>query len=433
MPTLGERLQHAWNAFKSREPTNKSYGPAISGFGYIPNRKRLTRGNAKSIVAPIYNRIAIDCAMIDMEEVLLDQNGRYLETVKSGLTNCLKLDANLDQTGFAFKMDAILSMFDEGVIAIVPVDTTGDPLLSGTYDILTVRTGRIVQWYPRHVRVSLYNDITGQPQEVTLPKKIVSIVENPFYAVMNEPNSTLQRLIRKLNLLDYIDEQSGSGKLDLIIQLPYAVKTPQRKEMALSRRKELEDQLSGSKYGVAWTDGTEKITQLNRPIENNIWTEVKDLTTMLYNQLGLTENIFNGTADEKTMKDYFSRTIEPILKAMSDEMERKFLTKTARTRGHAIRFFRDHFKLASLSEISEIADKLISNEVAEPNEIRSEIGWKPSKDPRADQLGNRNLKSKDNGMMGQPNENEPYDQNEPYDEYDYENADEYEDEPVDGG
>lgn len=434
MPTLGERLQHAWNAFKSREPTNtKTYGPSVGGYGFIPNRRRLTRGNMKSIVAPIYNRIAIDCAMIDMEEVLLGPNGRYAETVRSGLTNCLKLDANIDQTGFAFKMDAVLSMFDEGVVALVPVETTGDPLMSGTYDISTVRTGRIVQWYPRHVRVSVYNDMIGQLQEVTLPKKVVCIVENPFYTVMNEPNSTLQRLIRKLNLLDYIDEQSGSGKLDLIIQLPYAVKTPQRKEMALTRRKELEDQLAGSKYGVAWTDGTEKITQLNRPIENNIWTEVKDLTTMLYNQLGLTENIVNGTADEKTMKDYFSRTVEPILKAISDEMERKFLTKTARTRGHAIRFFRDHFKLASLAEISEIADKFISNEIAEPNEIRSEIGWKPSQDPRADQLGNRNLKSKDNGMMGRDGETGPYDQNDLDAEYDYEDSNEYEDEPVDGG
>jgi hypothetical protein len=346
--------------------------------------------------------------MIDIEEVRLDQNDRYAETVKSGLTNCLKLDANLDQTGFAFKMDVVLSMFDEGVVAIVPVDTTGDPFLSGTYDILSVRTAKIVQWFPRHVRVSLLNEETGQTQEVTLPKKVVSIVENPFYAVMNEPNSTLQRLIRKLNILDYIDEQSGSGKLDLIIQLPYVVKTPQRKEMALKRRQELEDQLAGSKYGVAWTDGTERITQLNRPVENNIWTEVKDLTAMLYNQLGMTENVFNGSADEKTMKDYFSRTVEPILKAISDEMERKFLTKNARSRGHAVRFFRDQFKLASLSEIAEIADKLISNEVAEPNEVRSEIGWKPSSDPRADRLGNRNLKSKDNGLGAAMDPNDPY-------------------------
>lgn len=421
MPTFGERLQHAWNAFKSREPTTRSYGPAVAGFGYIPNRVRLTRGNDKSIVAPIYNRIAVDCAMIELEEVLLDQEGRYAETVRSGLTDCLKLDANLDQSGFLFKMDVVLSMFDEGVVAIVPVETTGDPLLSGTYDILNVRTGKIVQWFPRHVRVSLYNEETGKQEEVTLPKKLVAIVENPFRTIMNEPNSTLQRLIRKLNLLDYIDEQSGSGKLDLVIQLPYAVKTPQRKEMARARRDELEQQLAGSKYGVAWMDATEHVTQLNRPVENNIWTEVKDLTTMLYNQLGLTESVFNGTADEKTMKDYFSRTIEPILKAISDEMERKFLTKTARSRGHAIRFFRDHFKLATLAEIGEIADKFISNEIAEPNEVRSRIGWKPSKDPRADQLGNRNLKSKDNGLEGTSGQTE---QDKPvYDHSEFETVD----------
>lgn len=431
MPTFVERLQHAWNAFKSREPTTRSYGPAVAGFGYLPTRKRLTRGNAKSIVAPIYTKIAIDCAMIDLEEVKLDPNGRYAETIKSGLTNCLRLDANLDQTGFAFKMDVVLSMFDEGVVAIVPVDTSGDPFLSGTYDILTVRTARIVQWYPRHVRVSLLNEATGQTQEVVLPKKFVCIVENPFYAIMNEPNSTLQRLIRKLNLLDYIDEQSGSGKLDLIIQLPYVVKTPQRKEMAQKRRQELEEQLAGSRYGVAWTDGTERITQLNRPIENNIWTEVKDLTSMLYSQLGMPESIFNGTADEKTMKDYYSRVIEPILKAISDEMERKFLTKNARGRGHAVRFFRDQFKLASMSEIAEIVDKFISNEVAEPNEFRSVIGWKPSKDPRADQLGNRNLKSKDNGMNELVEEAEQPYEDYPPDEEEYEP--EGYDDPVDGG
>jgi hypothetical protein len=291
-----------------------------------------------------------------------------------------------------------MSLFDEGVVAIVPVDTTGDPYLSGTYDILTLRTARIVQWYPRHVRVSLYNERTGKQQEIVFPKSYVAIVENPFYTIMNEPNSTLQRLIRKLNILDYIDEQSGSGKLDLIIQLPYAVKTEQRKALAQARRNDLEEQLAGSKFGIAWTDGTEKITQLNRPIENNIWQEVKDLTNMLYNQLGLTEGVFNGSADEKAMKDYFSRTVEPIIKAFSDEMECKVLTKNARSRGHAVRFFRDHFQLATMAEITEAVDKFISNEVAEPNEFRSLIGWKPSKDPRADQLGNRNLKSKDNGL-----------------------------------
>lgn len=399
MPTFTERLQHAWNAFKSREPTiPKAYSSAIGGYGYIPTRHRMTRGNERSIVSVIFNKIAVDCAMVTLEQVLLDENDRYTETVKSGLTNCLTLDANLDQTGFAFKIDAFMSLFDEGVVAIVPVDTTGDPYLSSTYDINTLRTARVVQWYPRHVRVELYNDATGQKQEITFPKTFVAIVENPFYAIMNEPNSTLQRLIRKLNILDYIDEQSSSGKLDLIIQLPYSVKTPQRKELANSRKQDLEEQLTGSKYGIAWMDGTEKITQLNRPVDNNIWQEVKDLTNMLYNQLGLTEGVFNGSADEKTMKDYYSRTVEPILKAFSDEMERKFLTKNARSRGHAVRFFRDQFKLATMAEISEAAEKFITNEVAEPNEFRSIIGWKPSKDPRADQLGNRNLKSKDNGM-----------------------------------
>lgn len=399
MPTFAERLQHAWNAFKSREPTiPRAYSSAIGGFGYIPFRNRMRRGNERSIVSVIFNKIAVDCAMVNLEQVLLDEDGRYAETVFSGLTNCLTLDANIDQTGFAFKVDAFMSLFDEGVIAIVPVDTSGDPYLSNSYDILTVRTARIVQWYPRHVRVSLYNDNTGRQQEIVFPKSYVAIVENPFYSIMNEPNSTLQRLIRKLNILDYIDEQSSSGKLDLIIQLPYVVKTQQRKELAMKRRDELETQLAGSKYGIAWTDGTEKITQLNRPVENNIWQEVKDLTNMLYNQLGLTEGVFNGSADEKTMKDYYSRTVEPILKAFSDEMERKFLTKNARSRGHAIRFFRDHFQLATMAEITEAAEKFVSNEIAEPNEFRSIIGWKPSKDPRADQLGNRNLKSKDNGL-----------------------------------
>lgn len=399
MPTLTERLQHAWNAFTSKEPViPKMYSSAVGGYGYIPTRHRMRRGNERSIVSVIFNKIAVDCAMVNLEQVLLDGNGRYTETVNSGLTNCLKLDANIDQTGFAFKIDAFMSLFDEGVVAIVPVDTTGDPYLSGTYDILTLRTARIVQWYPRHVRVSLYNERTGKQQEIVFPKSYVAIVENPFYTIMNEPNSTLQRLIRKLNILDYIDEQSGSGKLDLIIQLPYAVKTEQRKALAQARRNDLEEQLAGSKFGIAWTDGTEKITQLNRPIENNIWQEVKDLTNMLYNQLGLTEGVFNGSADEKAMKDYFSRTVEPIIKAFSDEMERKFLTKNARSRGHAVRFFRDHFQLATMAEITEAVDKFISNEVAEPNEFRSLIGWKPSKDPRADQLGNRNLKSKDNGL-----------------------------------
>jgi len=326
-----------------------------------------------------------------MEHVKLDENGRYKDVMKSGLNECLTLSANLDQTGRAFIQDAVHSMFDEGVVAIIPTDTIGNPLTSQSYRIETLRTGKILEWFPHHIRVRVYNQDTGQEQDLIWPKESAAIVENPFYSVMNEPNSTLQRLIRKLNLLDYVDEQSSSGKLDLIIQLPYVIKSTARRQQAEARRKDIEMQLAGSKYGIAYTDGTEKITQLNRSIENNIWTEVKDLTTMLYAQLGITETILNGTADEQTMINYYNNTIEPVLSAFALEMQRKFLTPTARTQGQAIRFYRDAFKLIPIKDLAELADKFTRNEIASSNEIRSVIGWKPSDDPKADMLVNANL------------------------------------------
>ena len=327
-----------------------------------------------------------------MEHVKLDQNGRYKDVMKSRLNNCLTLSANLDQTGRAFIQDAVHSMFDEGVVALIPVVTVnGNPWVTGSYDVETLRTGKIVEWFPHHIRVRVYNEDTGQQQDLIWPKEAAAIVENPFYSVMNEPNSTLQRLIRKLNLLDYVDEQSSSGKLDLIIQLPYVIKSAARRQQAEMRRKDIEMQLAGSKYGIAYTDGTEKVTQLNRSIENNIWTEVKDLTTMLYSQLGITETILNGTADEQTMINYYNNTIEPVLSAFALEMQRKFLTPTARTQGQAIRFYRDAFKLIPIKDLAELADKFTRNEIASSNEIRSVIGWKPSDDPKADMLINANL------------------------------------------
>ena len=389
MPTLTQRLQHAWNAFFNKDPTSAQNIGA--GSYYRPDRPRLTRGNERSIVSSIYNRIAIDASSIKIEHVKLDDDEAYKETVKSGLNNILTSSANIDQTGKAFIRDIVMSMFDEGCVAVVPVDTSLKPIESGSYDILTMRTGKITEWYPRHVRVRLYNDRTGRHEEITMPKEIVGIIENPFYAVMNEPNSTLQRLIRKINLLDYVDEQSSSGKLDLIIQLPYVVKSKTRQAQAEERRRDIEMQLSGSKYGIAYIDGTEKVTQLNRAIENNIWTEVKDLTSMLYNQLGLTEAIFNGTAAEAETINYYNSTIDPILSAIADELQRKFFTKTARTQGHAIRYFRDPFRLVPVKDLAEISDKFTRNEIASSNEIRQVIGWKPSDDPRADELVNANI------------------------------------------
>lgn len=389
MPSLTQRLQNAWNAFRNpRDPTFTNYG---LGTYYRPDRHRFSHSNERSIVTTIFNRIAVDCAAIDLEHVRLDADGRYTDTIKSGLNDCLTFSANIDQTGKAFIEDIVQSMFDEGVVAVVPVDTTSNPYVTSSYDILSMRTGKVVEWYPRHVRVRLYNDQTGRQEELIMDKSAIAIIENPFFSVMNEPNSTLQRLIRKLNLLDYIDEQSSSGKLDLIIQLPYVIKSETRRKQAEARRKDIEMQLAGSKYGIAYTDGTERITQLNRSVENNIWGEIKDLTAMLYNQLGITEAILNGTADEQTMINYYNNTIVPIMSSISDEMQRKFITRTARTQGQAIRYFRDAFKLTPVSTLAELADKLTRNEIASSNEIRAIIGWKPSDDPKADELVNSNL------------------------------------------
>lgn len=388
--TIGSRLKHAWNAFMNRDPTSdfRDTGP---GYSYRPDRPRLTRGNERSIITAIYNRIALDAANVTIQHVQLDDNYRYKETRDSGLNRCLTLDANIDQTGRAFIQDAVLSMLDEGCIALVPIDTIGDPYSTGSYDIQSIRTGKIVEWYPKHVKVQVYNERTGQKQEVKFRKDIVGIIENPFYAVMNEPNSTLQRLIRKLNLLDGIDEKNSSGKLDLVIQLPYSTKTESRRKMAEERRKDIEMQLVGSKYGIAYIDSTERMTQLNRPVENNLMSQIEYLTSMLYSQLSITQAVLDGTADEKTMLNYNNRTIEPILAAITDEMKRKFLTVTARTQKQSICFFRDPFRLVPVSEIAEIADKMTRNEIMTSNEIRQVIGMKPSSDPNADELRNKNL------------------------------------------
>ena len=386
-----DRLQHGWNAFlNNRDPTyyNRNLG---SGYSYRPDRARLTRGNERSIVTSIYNRIALDVAAITIQHCKLDEDGRFAEVVKSGLNTCLTLEANLDQTGRAFKQDAIISMFDEGCIALVPIDTTIDPNVTGSYDIQSMRVAKILEWFPAHVRVRVYNERTGLKEDIIVPKSTTAIIENPLYAVMNQPSSTMQRLIRKLNLLDAIDEQSSSGKLDLIIQLPYVIKSDARRRQAEDRRKDIEDQLAGSKYGIAYTDGTEKITQLNRSVDNNLMKQIEYLTSMLYSQLGITQSIMDGTADEKTMLNYYNRSIEPIVAAIVDEMNRKFLTKTARTKGQAILFFRDPFKLVPVAELAEIADKFTRNEIATSNEMRQVIGWKPSNDPNADKLQNSNL------------------------------------------
>ncbi len=387
---FSDRLQHAWNAFLNKDPTpSYNYGEHISS--YNPYRTRLTRGNERSIVTSVYNRIALDVAAIDMYHAKLDDNGRFTEVIESSLNECLTLSANIDQTAKAFMQDVVMSMMDEGCVAIVPVDTTINPNVSGSYDINSLRVGQILEWRPQHVKVRLYNDKIGQKEDLLLPKSMVAIIENPLYAVINEPNSTMQRLIRKLNLLDVIDEQSGSGKLDLIIQLPYVIKSEARRQQAEKRRKDIEMQLSGSKYGIAYTDGTEKITQLNRPVENNLMKQIEYLTSMLYSQLGITQTILDGTADDKTMLNYYNRTIEPIVSAIVDEMKRKFLTKTARTRNQDIVYFRDPFKLVPVNDLAEIADKLTRNEIATSNEIRQIMGWKPSKDPDADELRNKNL------------------------------------------
>ena len=390
---LFDKLKHSWNAFvNNRSPTNY-YNDIGYSYSYRPDRVRFTRGNERSIVTSVYNRIALDVSSIDIKHVRLDENGSFISVIDSGLNNCLTLEANIDQTGRALKQDIVMSMMDEGCIAIVPVDTTVNPTETGpgAYDILSMRTGKILEWYPSHVKVRVYNDRTGNKEDIIVPKKTVAIVENPLYAVMNEPNSTMQRLIRKLNLLDFIDEQSGSGKLDLIIQLPYIIKTEARREQAEKRRKDIENQLAGSKYGIAYTDGTEKITQLNRPIENNLMKQIEYLTNMLYSQLGITQSVLDGTADEQTMLNYNNRTIEPIVSAIVDEMKRKFLSKTARSQLQSILFFRDPFKLVPVNNIAEIADKFTRNEILTSNEIRQIIGIKPSNDPKADQLINSNI------------------------------------------
>lgn len=388
---IGDRLQHAWNAFFYND--NTYVNPQnLGGFStFRPDRVHFSRGVEKSIVTSVYNRIALDATSIAIKHVRLDDNGRFLEEMDSGLQNCLNVEANIDQTGRAFLQDVVMSMLDEGCVAIVPVDTTIDPAKSGSYEINTLRTGKILEWYPAHVRVRVYNDQKGIHEEVTLPKSMVGVIENPLYAVINEPNSTMQRLIRKLSLLDVVDEQTSSGKLDLIIQLPYVIKTDARKKQADERRKDIEMQLAGSKYGIAYTDGTEKITQLNRPAENNLMKQVEYLTDMLYSQLGLTQSIMDGSANDKTMLNYYNRTIEPILAAIVDEIKRKFLTKTARTQGQTIMYFRDPFKLVPVSDIAEIADKFTRNEIMTSNEIRQIVGMKPADDPSADELRNKNL------------------------------------------
>lgn len=414
--SFGSRLMHAWNAFTNKDPTD---APGYTGFGtgaysnQRPYRSRFTRGNERSIVTSVYNRIALDVASINVNHVRLDKNDRFSEIIKSSLNECLTLDANVDQTGRAFIQDVVISMLDEGCVAIVPVDTTTDPTSTGSFDINSMRTGKIVEWYPCHVKINVYNDRTGEKEDVVLPKNSVAIIENPLYAVINEPNSTMQRLIRKLNLLDTIDNRTGSDKLDLIIQLPYVVKSDLQKKRAGERIDDITNQLSRSDYGIAYIDGTERVTQLNRPVENNLLKQVEYLTSMLYSQLGITQGILEGTADEQTMLNYTTRTIEPIISAITDEMKRKFLTKTARTQGQSIMFFRDPFKLVPVNNIAEIADKFTRNEIATSNEMRQAIGWKPSDDPKADELRNANISepAQDSNSNQLPPEQEGSNQN----------------------
>ena len=398
---ITDRLQHAWNAFLNNDVRTR-YQDMGYYSSYKPDRVRFTRGNERSIVTSVYNRLALDASAMAIKHVRLDDNGRFTEEINSGLQNCLNVEANIDQTGRAFLQDVVMSMLDEGCVAIVPVDTTLNPNLSGSYDINTMRTAKILEWYPAHIRVRVYNDRKGIHEELTLPKANVAIIENPLYAVINEPNSTMQRLIRKLNLLDVVDEQSSAGKLDLIIQLPYVIKSEARRQQAEARRKDIEMQLAGSKYGIAYTDGTERITQLNRPAENNLMKQVEYLTTMLYSQLGLTQSILDGSADDKTMLNYYNRTIEPILAAIVDEIKRKFLTKTARAQKQTIMYFRDPFKLVPVNDIAEIADKFTRNEIMTSNEIRQIVGMKPSKNPEADELRNKNLNKSAEEMKEQP-------------------------------
>lgn len=406
MPKFTDWLKHSWNMFTSRDPTEQIKMGWESASSRRPDRVWLRRGNERTIVTAIYNRIAIDAAAIDIRHVRLDENDKYKEDIKSSLNDIFTVEANVDQTSRAFWQDAYMTMLEEGHVALVITKADINPETSESYQIQSLRAGVITQWFPLHVKVNVYNEDVGKHQEVIVPKKNVAIIQNPLYAVMNEPNSMLQRLIRKLNLLDVVEEQSSSGKLDLIIQLPYVIKTEARKKQAENRRKDIEMQLAGSKYGIAYTDGTERITQLNRPAENNLLKTVEYLTEMVYGQLGMTADVFNGTADEKTMLNYHNRTIEPILSAAVLECRRKFLSKTARSQHQSIKFFRDPFRLVPVQELADISDKLTRNEIASPNEIRSIIGWKPSEDPQSDQLRNRNISQSGEEMGMMPEEGE---------------------------
>lgn len=410
------RLKHAWNLF-TYEENPKRRSPTGVGYYSNPNRVRFSRGNERTIVTSVYNRIALDAAAIEIRHVKMDENNRFVDYIDSGLDNCLSVEANIDQTSRSFIQDIVSSMLDEGCVAVVPIDTTLDPNVTNSYDIKTMRVGKITQWYPDRVTVSLYNDLTGTREEVTIPKRQVAIIENPLYSVMNEPNSTMQRLIKKLSLMDSADEEIASGNLDLIIQLPYAVKTEAKRNLAEARRKEVEEQLNGARYGVAYIDGTEHVTQLNRPVENNLMKQVEYLTAQLYAQLGLTQTIMDGSADENTMNNYYNRTIEPILSAIVDEFNRKFLTRTARTQKQSVMFFRDPFKLIPVSQISEFADKFTRNEIMTSNEIRQLVGFKPSDDPGADELRNKNLSQSSEEITNK--NKEPEGENE-YEEDDYE-------------
>lgn len=410
---IGSRLKHAWNAFLNRDPPRRGYYGG--GYSYRPDRMRFSRGSERTIINSIYNRIALDAASITINHVKLDENNRFDSIIDSGLNYCLNTEANADQTGRGLIQDIAMTFLEEGVAAVVPEKTNFDPRYSNSYEIYSMRVGVPVEWYPNHVRVRLFNELTGQKEEITFPKKMVALIENPFYAVMNAPNSTMQQLVRKLALLDVVDEQAGSGKLDMIIQLPYVIKSQARRDQAEQRRAEIEKQLSGSKYGIAYTDGTERIVQLNRSLENNILKSIEYLTNMVYSQLGVTQEILNGTADEKTMNNYMNRIIEPVISAIADEFKRKFLTKTARTQGQSIMFFRDPFRLAPVSMIAEMADKFTRNEIMTPNEFRQMIGMKPSKDPKSDQLANRNIAQADAEMPVQGEEN--YADEQGYDDY----------------
>lgn len=392
--SITDRLRHAWNAFTSRDPTR--WHDLGYGSSFRPDRKRILIGNDRSIVTAVYNRIAVDVSQVDIRHVKTDEDGRYTETLSTGLNNVLSLEANLDQTGRQFIRDLVLSLFDEGCVAAVITDADINPTNSNAYDVNKMRVGQILEWFPEHVKVRVYNEATAKKEDIIVPKKMTAIIENPFYSIMNEPNSTLQRLIRTLNHLDVTNEQNTSGKLDLIIQLPYLINTESKRQRAEVRRKDIEMQLTGSKYGIAYTDGTERITQLNRPVENNLWKEAQDLTAMLFNQLGLTQSIFDGTADEKTMTNYYNRTVEPILSAITEEFIRKFLSKTARTQHQSIMYFQDAFKLVPVSDIAEIADKFTRNAILSSNEIRAVVGYKPVDDPAADELRNKNLNQQEN-------------------------------------